>query len=51
MKTTQKMMTHLGKLFAKTALKAGISSANSVCRFGYYQNKIPESVLLELRKK
>lgn len=44
MKTIHETMAHLGKLFAKTALKVGVSSVNSVCRFGYYQNKVPHEM-------
>lgn len=44
MKTTQNAIIRIGKAFAKTALKAGVSSANSVCRIGYYQNKVPDNI-------
>lgn len=44
MKKTQKVVNYLEKAFAKTALKAGVASANSVCRFSYYQNKVPSEI-------
>lgn len=44
MKKTQKVVNYLEKTFAKAALKAGIASANSACRFGYYQNKVPSEI-------
>lgn len=37
----QKITDKTSRAFAKVALKVGIASSNSACRFGYYQNKIP----------
>ena len=44
MKKTQKVVNYLEKAFAKTALKAGIASANSACRISFYQNKVPSEI-------
>lgn len=45
MKTNPKAIISVGKIFAKIALITGTASANSVCRIGYYQNKVPEKML------
>lgn len=35
------MMKKFAQAIAKTALKTGVKSANSACRFAYYQPKMP----------
>lgn len=32
------------RAFASVALKTGIASSNSACRFGYYQNTVPAAM-------
>lgn len=44
MKKVQKAVNYLEKAFAKGVLKAGIASANSACRFSFYQNKVPSEI-------
>lgn len=44
MKKTSKATNVLSKLLSKTALKVGLSSAGSACRWVYYQNKVPEKM-------
>lgn len=44
MKKAEKFAKRAKQLFAVTALKAGIASSNSACRFGYYQNPIPSAI-------
>ena len=34
------IVNKLSHAFASIALKAGIASSNSACRFGYYQNTV-----------
>ena len=50
MKKDKPILKKAGKLFAAVALKSGVSSANSACRFGYYQNKIPDE-MVKLKEK
>lgn len=40
----EQTINRIGKTFAKAALKVGITSCNSACRVGYYQNKIPNKM-------
>lgn len=44
MKKTNELTKKAGKIFAAAALKSGIASSNAACRFGYYQNKIPDEM-------
>lgn len=44
MKEMKKMTKKAGTLFASVALKTGIASSNAACRFGYYQNKVPDAM-------
>ncbi len=44
MKKTSKTANTFGKALARTALKIGIISAGSACRWGFYQNKVPEKM-------
>lgn len=45
MKKTQKAVNYLEKAFANAALKVGIASVNSACRFSFYQNEIPVKMM------
>lgn len=38
------IVNKLSHAFASIALKAGIASSNSACRFGYYQNTVPKAM-------
>ncbi len=40
----ERTINRIGKTFAKAALKVGITSCNSACRVGYYQNKVPNEM-------
>lgn len=44
MAQNMKLAKKLGTVIVSTALKVGIASSNSACRFGYYQNKVPEAM-------
>ena len=44
MKKIKTISKKASKVFAAAALKSGIASTNSACRFGYYQNKIPSEM-------
>lgn len=44
MKNKKNAVTKLSRAFASVALKTGIASSNSACRFGYYQNAVPKTM-------
>lgn len=39
-----KLTKEIGRIIVSTALKVGITSSNSACRWGYYQNRVPEAM-------
>ena len=45
MNKTKELTKKAGKLLAAAALKTGVASSNSACRFGYYQNKVPAEMM------
>ena len=51
MKEIKKITKKTGTLFASVALKIGIASSNTACRFGYYQNKVPDAMRKSKSKK
>lgn len=50
MEKKMKMAKTLGTVIVSAALKVGIASSNSACRWGFYQNKVPES-MAKFKKK
>lgn len=44
MKKKKNVVDKACRAFASVALKTGIASSNSACRFGYYQNTIPATM-------
>ena len=44
LKKRENVVDKVCRAFASVALKTGIASSNSACRFGYYQNTVPAAM-------